>query len=204
MNTVTKVAIGVFVGLTCFALLALSGLWLYNRAVARVVIEEQEQRVEELQAQLQAQQDAIGEIIEEAESIKWQEIDLVDPITQNTSKMIARVENTDSPSNASHLFIKCQDNKTEMFVNWSQYIGTAARVVTRLDDTISPERGWEISSDGKATFFPTSPINTIKNMLDAERYVVRARTMRGYEYTAVFELEGLKEAVKPVREYCNW
>lgn len=200
MNTIVKTATGVFIGISVFALVV---FFIYSEQKKK----EEEQAMARQAAIEEATEEyekAIDSLIAEIEPVTWVETEEIDPITRQVTRVVGRLANADDPANAPSLHIRCKNNRTQLFVNWRTYVGTAARVVSRIDDQIIGERGWEVSTDNTTTFYPESPIPTIKRLIESDRYAIRARNMSGDEFTAVFELEGISDAVTSIRELCNW
>lgn len=200
MNTVVKTATGVFIGISVFALIAFSIYSAHQK-------EKEEQAKKEraaIESAMKEYERAIDSLVAEIEPVTWVESEEVDPITEKTTRVISRLANANDPVGAPSLHIRCKNNRTELFVNWNTYIGRAARVVSRIDDHLFGETGWEVSTDNTSTFYPDSPIPITKRLIESERYAVRARNMSSQEFTAVFELDGIAGAIKPIRELCNW
>lgn len=100
--------------------------------------------------------------------------------------------------------LRCQSNKTEMFVVWNDYLGRDnSDVLIRLGDEKAVTESWRNSTDNTATFNPNT-ISTIKKMLTAPKMVLQVTPYNENQVTAVFDLTGTDAAVKPIREQCGW
>jgi len=102
------------------------------------------------------------------------------------------------------LILRCQSNTTELFVNWSAYLGQDAYVLTRIGNEKAETKEWSVSSDSKASFYPTSPISFIKKMMGHDKLVIQVTPYSENPITAIFNTAGLKNALKPLQEACDW
>jgi len=102
------------------------------------------------------------------------------------------------------LVLRCHSNKTEVFINWGEYLGSEAKVTARVGDTKAKTRTWGLSTDSKATFYPGGDITFIKELLETDRLVAQVTPYGESPVTAVFDLGGLPNAIKPLRETCGW
>ena len=102
------------------------------------------------------------------------------------------------------LIIRCQSNKTELYISWQDYLGSEASVLTRVGDKKATSTQWVLSTDSKATFFPESPIGFIKEMMKTDKLVAQVTPYNESPITAIFELSVLPIAILPLRETCSW
>lgn len=102
------------------------------------------------------------------------------------------------------LVIRCQENKTNAYINWRSFISvTNTKITTRVDKEQAKTQSWEISSNNRATLAPKS-IPFIKEMLGKDSLVVRVTPFNDNSYTVKFDIKGLDNAIMPVREACGW
>jgi len=101
------------------------------------------------------------------------------------------------------LIARCQSNETDLFIAWNDYLGSEADVLSRVGEAKAVTRRWSISTDHKATFHPR-PITFLKSMMEADKLVAQVTPYNESPVTAVFNTSGLKNAIKPLRETCNW
>lgn len=101
------------------------------------------------------------------------------------------------------LVARCQSNATDLFIAWNDYLGSEADVLSRVGEAKAVTRRWSVSTDHKATFHP-SPITFLKSMMEADKLVAQVTPYNESPVTAVFNTSGLKNAIKPLRETCNW
>lgn len=108
------------------------------------------------------------------------------------------------------LLLRCQSDRTEVFVAWQDYLGNDGRydneyknVVVRVGDARAEQERWSLSTDSKATFSRDS-ISLIRKMAEADSLVLQTTPYNESPVTAIFDLSGLSEAVRPLTETCHW
>lgn len=101
------------------------------------------------------------------------------------------------------LVARCESNKTELLINWRAYLGSQADVTLRIGAGDAKTSSWDVSSDKQATYNRT-PTEMLKEMLAADKMVAQVTPFNVDPYTAVFNISGLDQAIKPLRETCNW
>ncbi|MGO4999114.1 type VI secretion system-associated protein TagO [Oceanisphaera sp. W20_SRM_FM3] len=101
------------------------------------------------------------------------------------------------------LMARCDSEKTDMFIDWQIYLGSEAKVTLRIGDDDANTSKWILSSDRQKSF-NKSPINTLKTMLTTDKMVAQITPFNQKPSTAVFNISGLDEAIKPLREACVW
>lgn len=107
------------------------------------------------------------------------------------------------------LIIRCTSNKTEMlFSNFAGVIDYNYRtgnstVGVKLGDGAPKSHQMEIS-EGLDAVFMRKPIGFIKSMFQKDRLAVKIPMNDRIPNEAVFNIDGLEEAIKPLREACNW
>ncbi|CAN7265223.1 hypothetical protein [Caulobacter sp. LjRoot300] len=110
------------------------------------------------------------------------------------------------------LTIRCQSNKTELYVNWNDYLGDDShdvyndwkQVIVRVGTAEATTQRWGISTDSNATFAPGSPVALIQKMGKADRLVLQTTPYNENPVTAVFKLNGMDIATKQLGESCSW
>lgn len=136
---------------------------------------------------------------------KWEVGSDVNPV--DDSKTVTLFLTADSGSSRVGtpviLVARCKSNSTDLFINWSDYLGSDADVLTRVGDSKAVTRSWALSTDSKATFHP-SPIAFLKEMLTSQKLVAQVTPYNENPVTAVFSTGGLENAIKPLRETCKW
>lgn len=121
-----------------------------------------------------------------------------------TVTLLLRAESGNSAyGDPIYLLVRCMSNETEFFIAWDDYLGREAVVTTRIGDSAAVTAPWSLSTDNSATFH-RNPITILKEMMTANRFVARVTPYNESPTTAVFDTTGMSEAIKPLREICNW
>lgn len=139
-------------------------------------------------------------------SSDWQTQSYIDPMTDSKDVIIGI--NATSGSNrygqSPLLLAKCQNNKTQLILGWNQYLSNEyIDQTTRYDKEPPIEERWNVLTTNKAAMHP-HPIKTLKKLMTVNTYLVRVTPYGEQSITASFNVEGLTEAIKPVRKECNW
>lgn len=136
---------------------------------------------------------------------KWQVSVDVNPV--DDSKTVTLVLDADSGKNrwgkAVYLVARCKSNSTDLYIGWNDYLGSEAVVLTRVGDNKAITQNWSLSTDKKASFHG-KPIPFLKEMLTSPKLVAQITPYNESPVTAVFNTAGLENAIKPLRETCNW
>lgn len=141
---------------------------------------------------------------------EWSGYEWTDDIT-GRPVVIASLSSESTIDNVS-LTARCKDNRTELYINWSDYIPSGPyrdpiTVTLRFDDEEeSVTRRWSGSEDSTSTFAP-APIDLLKQMLNSEKMVATVRYSvagSGRRKTAVFNTEHGWEDVGYIADACNW
>ncbi len=135
----------------------------------------------------------------------WQVVESINPV--DDSKSVQLVLEGDAASkwgNSIRLNIRCLSNKTELFVNWHEFVNNEATpVLHRIDSNPAETSAWGISTDYQTTFYSRS-IGFIKKLINAEKLLLQTTPHGENPKQVTFRLSGLSEAIKPVRATCNW
>ncbi|WP_370979461.1 type VI secretion system-associated protein TagO [Agaribacterium sp. ZY112] len=102
-----------------------------------------------------------------------------------------------------YLIARCKSNKTEVYIGWNDYLGREAQVLTRVGSKKAVTSYWGMSTNSKATFH-NKPIPFLKEMLSENKLVAQVTPYNESPVTAVFDISGLQNAIKPLRETCAW
>ncbi len=123
-------------------------------------------------------------------------------------------EDRDRRGGPVRLTVRCQNRRTEVFVDWGEYLNDEQpTVTTRLDSSAPSTFRWTRSSDKLGSVY--SPSGTKKareqkvaefarQLLYAKKISARVIPRGTSAVTAVFDLSGVAEALRPVREACRW
>lgn len=105
------------------------------------------------------------------------------------------------------LYIRCKENKTEMiFQTKTQFDRSGLYEVkadVRLDKGKAKTQNFSIATNGRSIFFK-KPITNIKKMFKASSMKIQWTPFHSNPEIATFNISGLKDAIKPLRETCNW
>lgn len=107
---------------------------------------------------------------------------------------------------------RCKSNKTEVFVDWRDYLGDDSRDVYSAWKNVtirigkSPARGqrWGISTDRKATFAPDWPGKLLRDLLDQDELILQTTPYGGNPTTAIFDVSGLRNVLGELATACGW
>lgn len=101
------------------------------------------------------------------------------------------------------LVLRCSQDTTDMYITWGEYLGSEAKVLTRIGSEKASTEYWSLSTDSKASF-KRNPIVLIKQMLGQSKFVAQVTPYNESPVTAIFDISGIDNAVKPLRETCGW
>lgn len=102
------------------------------------------------------------------------------------------------------LILRCQDNKTDVIIDWDTFLGIeSVKVTERIDKEKVQTTDWSISTDNKATF-RRQPIKFIKRMLNKEKLLVQVVPYGENPVTTEFNIHGLENIIEPLQKMCNW
>ncbi len=138
---------------------------------------------------------------------KWTTSTRVDPLTDKSVYM-ARLEATTGSGRFGDtvvMFVRCKDNKTEMYIDWKSFLGTRnSRVTHRVGKGKATTSPWGLSTDNQATFYPASPIPLLKGLIENESFVANVTPYNESPVTAVFNTAGAEGALADIRKGCSW
>jgi len=105
------------------------------------------------------------------------------------------------------MILRCKSNKTELYINWNDYLGSSAHVLTRIGTSPAETESWSLSTDSQSTFLPGRSIKKldfIEAMMRTNKFVAQVTPYNESPVTAIFDTTGLRIALKPLRETCGW
>lgn len=107
------------------------------------------------------------------------------------------------------LYIRCKENKTEVFIN----IGVSANpeyglynkftVRIRLDDNKFLKQRWSESTNGEALFAPKA-ISLARKLNKSKRMLFEFTPYNSNSQLAEFDVQGLEPYLKELSKTCNW
>lgn len=101
------------------------------------------------------------------------------------------------------LIARCKSNTTDLYINWQDFLARNTSVTSRIGKNKAETYKWSSSTDQKATFHRT-PINHLRKMLGEESYVAQITPYNSSPTTAIFNISGIDNALKPLMETCGW
>lgn len=145
----------------------------------------------------------------------WFSSSSVNPIDDSKTVVVsgnADPDLTSGTENTISLSVRCMSGKTEMWVNWVDYLGDDSddvysewkRVTVRVGKNQAKAERWDLSTDKNATFFPGSPVGLIRKMAKSDQIVFQTTPYSEGQVTAVFKLDGFSKAVSDAAKQCGW
>lgn len=136
---------------------------------------------------------------------KWNVSIDVNPI--DDSKTVTLILDADSGKirrgKGVYLVARCRSNTTELYIGWNNYLGSKVDVLTRVGNNKAVTQRWSESTNKKSTFHPNA-ISFLKQMLESNKLIAQVTPYNENPVTAIFNTNGLVNAIKPLRETCNW
>lgn len=111
---------------------------------------------------------------------------------------------TDKWGNPVGLILRCSSNRTDVYIAWQDYLGSEAYVTWRVGDEDARTARWSLSTTKEATFYPYDEISFIQQLLIATRFVAQVTPYNENPITAVFDLTGLTNVIRPLQDACGW
>jgi len=108
------------------------------------------------------------------------------------------------------VYLACRENSTNLWFHFGDCFMSSiqgkGRVTYRLDSDKAATEGFRESNSNMALglWSGSQAIPFIKKMIGHELMVVRATPFSDSTVTAEYNISGLEEAIKPLRESCNW
>lgn len=152
-------------------------------------------------------------VVETNSKSKWVITEEVSPIDDSKTVMLSLKSDSPIKSDFSQVIptlnIQCKERETDFYINFNIFLSTHdIKPITRIDsDKAVNGVEWYISTDYKALFYPGSQkkINEfIKTLIDKKKFFIQVTPFSKGSVNTTFDLTGLDEAIKPVREACNW
>ncbi len=109
------------------------------------------------------------------------------------------------------MILRCKENKTQAYIvtgmaPQAEYGSDATTVTLRLDDDKAVQLRTARSTTGDMLFFDAGgpSIGLIKKMLQRSALLFQFVPFHSTPVMTTFDLRGLAEAIKPLRENCRW
>ena len=101
------------------------------------------------------------------------------------------------------MVIRCR-GETELYIRWHENLGSWAHIATRLGGGNRGQRRWNLSTNGQITFYPGLTVDFVERLMEVDQFSAEVTPFGGAPITALFDVRGLSEVVKPLREACDW
>ena len=102
------------------------------------------------------------------------------------------------------LMVRCERGKLTVFINWIDHLGLiAADVTAQLGPAPAERQKWKHATSNRATFYPGNAKKFVQSLLAVDRFTAEITPQREATVSAVFLLDGLADAVTPVKAVCD-
>ena len=137
---------------------------------------------------------------------KWEIADQTNPSDDTRTVVLALTADQGKPHLGDEitLIIRCKSKETNLYIDWEDYLGSEAEVISRIGNQKAQTQHWGLSTDSKATFFPGNPVDFINDLLQHNSFVAQVTPFSESPVTAVFDTTGLANAIAPLRQTCGW
>ncbi|HEK2751515.1 TPA: hypothetical protein SMT72_003554 [Proteus mirabilis] len=103
------------------------------------------------------------------------------------------------------LIVRCQNNKTQLYVVWGAYLGIDdIKVSYRIDKNKAITNWWSISTNNKSSFYNGNTISFIKSMFNKNNLFMQLTPYGENPVNVNFNITGLESKIKPLRNSCGW
>lgn len=137
---------------------------------------------------------------------KWITKTNTDPLTDKSVflALLGAESGKGTYGDAVSLFVRCQNNTTEAYINWNSFLGSdGIQVTSRIDKNPAKTSTWDISTDHKASFMPSATA-TLKSFIGATSFVANLTPYSESPVTAVFDITGAESALEDISKGCGW
>ncbi len=138
---------------------------------------------------------------------QWDIQESINPIDDSKTVVLSN-SSTEGRSNFGRsilLILRCRSNDTDLYINWGDYLGSdSPNVLIRVGSDEAETTRWNISTDNEATFYPFDAITFIRRLMTAETLVAQTTPYNENPTTAVWDLSGLSDAIRPLSLACEW
>jgi type VI secretion system protein VasI len=151
--------------------------------------------------------DAISQLERSTQSVgKWVVTVDINPIDDSQVALATLLADAGRSSfdNPVGLAIRCSSGEVSAYINWSDYLGDSAEVLTRIGSKKARTFQWSLSTNHQATFYPHDPRSFITQLIKVDKLVAQVTPYNESPITAIFDLTGMDRAMQPVRDACSW
>lgn len=95
------------------------------------------------------------------------------------------------------LALRHSGSAQDVYIVWHDYLAEERQIIEyRIGEGRTQRRGWPVSTDNEATFYPGDVGEFVRELAEAEGLVARTTPYNESPVTAVFDLSGLEEIVE--------
>ena len=114
-----------------------------------------------------------------------------------------------SEEGPAHMFIRCEEGETNLFFAFNGLfmasVGNYGVVNYRIDDNRSRSLHLRESTSNDALgIWNSASIGLTRRLFNAETLTIRATPFNKNRVEATFNIQGLREAIQPLRDACGW
>jgi type VI secretion system protein VasI len=124
-----------------------------------------------------------------------------EPVAVNISSWAVAGASTEGY--AVSIAIACRRGRTSLSIRWEDYLGSWTRVSAMLGDGRPRTRDWNLSSDGRSSFYPQRTVAFIDDLIATDRATFEVTPYSRSPVVVQFDTSGLGEAFEPWRELCR-
>jgi len=146
---------------------------------------------------------------------KWQVRSEISPIDDSTKVFVSLtgndgIVNRFGQKENMSIYIACRENTTSLYIyfggNFMSDNQGAGRITYRVDNNTAKKKSFTESNNNEALglWNGGSSIPFIKSLFGGNRLYVQATPYNENAISDFFSITGLEEAIKPLREACNW
>lgn len=142
---------------------------------------------------------AAAEAAADTDAGDWEVERSADPLSDETQVffMLMAGEGTNSYGRSPALMVRQQGGELDVYIVWNEYLSEDRQRVTYRIDGEDPETlRWNVSTDNTATFFPSGDLELVRNLLDADTFVVRTIPYNESPITVTFDVRGFEAAAR--------
>jgi type VI secretion system protein VasI len=143
---------------------------------------------------------SMAETGDQPETGNWNVDRSADPISDATQVffMLMATEGTNSYGRPPALVVRQQGGSLDVYIVWNEYLSEdRQRVTHRIDDEPPETLRWSVSTDNSATFYPSSDLELVQQLLRSESLVVRTTPYNESPMTVTFDVRGFEAAARP-------
>lgn len=139
---------------------------------------------------------------------KWIWFKSIDPIN-DTVKIAFQLKSDSGESiygESIYLVLVYENNKTRVYIDWNSYLGlnTDYQLVTFRFGNQKSFRGLQSISNDSQAIFINKGIKCIGMLIEVDSFVAQVTPYNENSITAIFDVRGLKEVIKPYNDVLHW